>query len=90
MEKRLRLSNWTGGQWFGKPGISFDVTEEDGSKVQKQFTATSRMLIRLLKPILIRADHEGRKVVVVRIVRTGEGQNTRYAVDEFSPGAGKR
>ena len=83
IEKRLKLSNWTDGQWFGKPGISFDVLEEDtGLAQQKQFTVTSSMLIRLLKPIILKAEQEDRECIDVSILRTGEGSNTRYAVRE--------
>jgi len=84
IEKRLKLSNWSDGQWFGKPGISFDVLEEDTVKAQqKQFTVTSDMLIRLLKPVILKAEKAGRDCIDVSIVRTGEGRNTRYAVKEY-------
>jgi hypothetical protein len=84
IEKRLKLGNWIDGEWFGKPGISFDVLQEDnGQAQQKQFTVTSPMMIRLLKPILLKAEREGRDSITVSIVRTGEGPNTRYAVNEL-------
>ena len=83
VEKKMELTNWTGGIWFERPGINFDVVREDGKKAeQKQFTATSRRLIRALKPILIRAEQEGRKTISVSILRTGEGQDTQYSVSE--------
>ena len=82
-EKILRLSNWADGEWFGKPGLSFDVTHEDAQEVQKQFTVTSSMLIRLLKPILMKAEQEKRTTVAISILRTGEGRNIRYAVNEL-------
>ena len=84
IEKRLKLSNWIDGEWFGKPGISFDVLQEDNAQEQqKQYTVTSPMLIRLLKPILLKAEREERDSITVSIVRTGEGPNTRYAVNEL-------
>ena len=86
IEKKLKLTNWAGGEWFGKPGINFDVVLEDGEKMaQKQFTVTSRRLIRGLKPILLKAEEEGRDTISVSILKTGEGQNTRYAVKELPP-----
>lgn len=85
-EKRLKLTNWTGGEWFGKPGINFDVILEDGKKVtEKHFTVTSRRLIRELKPILLKADEEDRDTLSISILRTGESQNTRYSVHELPP-----
>ena len=78
--KKLKLTNWTGGEWFGKPGISFDVLEEDGLSVEKQFTVTSRMLATELKPLLLKAEEEGKTTITVSILRTGEGNDIRYTV----------
>ena len=78
--KKLKLANWTGGEWFGKPGISFDVLEEDGLSVEKQFTVTSRMLPTELKPLLLKAEEEGKTTITVSILRTGEGNDIRYTV----------
>ena len=83
VEKRLQLTNWTDGEWFGKPGLSFDVIQEDGETVQKQFTVTSQMLIRLLRPILEKAERQDKNIIKVSILRTGEKRNTRYSVNEL-------
>lgn len=86
IEKRLRLKNWQGGDFFGRPGIEFDVLQEDDKKdVKKQFTVTSRRLIRLLKPILLEAEEEGRDTIAVSILRLGDGMNTRYKVEQLPP-----
>ena len=80
-EKTLKLANWTGGEWFGRPGINFEVMEEDGKPTEgKQFTITSRRLIALLKPIILEAEQEEWSALTVRILRSGEGMNTRYRV----------
>lgn len=83
IEKKLKVKKWTAGEWFGKYGISFSVVEEDGKKVNKQFTAVSRRLIRELKPIVQKAEQDARDTIGVAILRTGEGLNTRYLVSEF-------
>ena len=82
-EKRLKLANWTDGAWFNKAGICFDAFEEDGVAVQKQFTVTGGRLIRALKPVIVRAEEDGRDIIFISILRTGEGLNTRYAVKEL-------
>ncbi|MFH1848620.1 MAG: hypothetical protein ABH879_00370 [archaeon] len=82
-EKRLKLSNWSDGVWFNKPGISFDVVEEDGEKVAlKQFTVISKRLIRAIKPIIVRAESRGEDAIVISILQSGEGLDTRYTVKE--------
>jgi len=93
-EKTLKLTHWSEGKWFDKPGIGFEVMEEDGVAVQKQFTITSRRLIRAIKPILMKAEDEGRDSLSVSILRSGEGLETRYIVKELPfelvPGSGRR
>lgn len=84
-EKKLKLTKWASGQWFGKYGVNFSVIEEDGKKVAKQFTAVSRRLIRELKPILQKAEEEGKDTISVSILRTGDGFNTSYTVRELPP-----
>ena len=88
-EKLLKLSNWSDGVWFNKPGISFDVVEEDGAKVTlKQFTVISGRLIRAMKPVIVRAEARGEDAIVISILRSGEGLNTRYTVKEPKPAKG--
>lgn len=66
MEKKLKLTNWQSGEFFGnQPGISFDVIQEDSKIVKKQFTVTSRRLIRELKPILLKAEEQGKDTIAV-------------------------
>jgi len=79
----LKLNNWSDGEWFNKPGVGFEVMEEDGKKVQKQFTVTSKRLIRALKPIIMKAEEERRDTISVSIIRTGKGLDTRYTVKEI-------
>ena len=82
-KKTLVLTNWIPGKWFGKMGLGFDVLEEEGRKVSKKFTVTNRSLILAFKPILLKADDEGRGIVTVKILRDGEGSDTRYSVEEL-------
>jgi hypothetical protein len=82
-EKTLVLTNWTPGKWFGKMGLGFDVLEETGKRVSKKLTVTNRSLIFAFKPILLKADDEGRDTVTVSILRSGEESDTRYSVREL-------
>ena len=83
VEKKLKLRNWIGGQFFGRAGISFDVEIEDGKRVKRKFTCTSRRLILKLKPILLQAEETGKDTISVSITKSGDGINTRYAVSEL-------
>ena len=62
-EKKLKLTNWIGEEWLGKPGIGFDVIVEDGEKVQRQFTIISRKLIRAMKPLILKAEEDERDTI---------------------------
>jgi hypothetical protein len=84
VRKRLRLTNWRQSSVFDRPGLLFDVTEEDSVQVNKSFSITSRRLIRALKPIIQRADEQGRKAISVTILRTGDGFDTAYQVEEHA------
>lgn len=80
--KKLKLTNWVGGEFFGRMGINFDVEEEDGEKVVKQFTVTSKRLIMELKPILLEAEKRKKKAISILVTRFGEGMATRYKVEK--------
>ena len=80
--KTLKLTNWCQGTWFDKPGLRFDVLEEDSKPARKIFSTTSKRLIRTLQPVIIKAEEQGKKVISISIRRTGEGLNTSYEVAE--------
>jgi len=83
VEKKLALTDWHDGIWFDKPGIRFRVVKEDGVHVQKQYTVTSRRLIRALKPIIMKAEEGKRDTISVSILKIGEGFDTRYTIKEL-------
>jgi hypothetical protein len=80
--KKLKLTNWRQGSWFDKPGIRFDVLEEDFVPKNKVFTVTSRRLIRALKSIVTKAESQGKGIITVSITKMGDGLNTVYEVKE--------
>ena len=80
--KTLRLTNWRQGSWFNKPGLQFDVIEEDSKPVSKAFSTTSKRLIKALQPIIVRAEEQDRNKISITIRRTGEGMDTSYEVAE--------
>lgn len=82
VEKKLKLSNWRQSSLFDKPGLCFDVLEEDSVVVDKTFSITSKRLIQALRPIIQKAEKQGKKIIFVSILRTGERLDTSYQVKE--------
>ena len=82
VQKKLKLTNWRQRALFDKPGLRFDVLEEDSVTVDKTFSITSKRLIQALRPIIKKAEKQKRKVISVSLLRTGEGFDTLYAVKE--------
>lgn len=81
--KKIKLTNWVGGEYFGRQGINFDVIEEDGvNSGIKQFTVTSRRLILELKPLIVDAERKRRDTIHIKVTRFGEGMATRYKVEK--------
>ena len=80
--RKLKLTNWRQRMWFNKPGLGFDVLAEDAAPTTKTFTTTSKRLIQALRPIIQKAEEKGSKVILVSILRTGEGMDTSYEVRE--------
>ena len=78
--KKLKLANWRQGSWFNTSGIRFEVIEEDSKKVSKIFTTTSKRLVRILKPFIMKAETQKATVISISILRVGEGLNTFYEV----------
>ncbi|MBD3184975.1 hypothetical protein GF312_22015 [Candidatus Poribacteria bacterium] len=83
-EKKLKLTNWRQEHRFDRPGLRFDVLEEDSKPVDKTLGITSRRLIRALRPIIQNAAKHGISAISVSILRTGEGMDTSYQVREIS------
>ncbi len=82
VEKKLKLTKWRQELRFDKPGIRFDVLEEDSVTVGKTFSITSKRLIQALKPIIQKAEKQKKRVISVSILRTGEEFDTSYEVKE--------
>ena len=80
--KNLKLTNWRQGTWFDKPGLKFDVVEEDSETVNKIFSTTSKRLIRELQPIIVKAEEHSLKTISIIIRKTGEGLDTSYEIEE--------
>ena len=80
--KKLKLTNWRQGSLFDKPGLRFDVLEEDSVTVDKALNVTSKRLIRALRPIIQKAEKGKKRVIFVSILRKGQGLDTSYQVKE--------
>jgi hypothetical protein len=83
--KSLKLTGWQQGACFDQPGLRFDVSEEDGRKVRKVFTTTSRQLIQELKPIIQKAEEQGQTEIPVSILKLGQKHHTFYDVKDDIP-----
>lgn len=82
-EKTLTITEWRNDGKFQKPGIRMKVIEEDEKQVSKEFSTTSTRLIRLLRPIIEKADTKGISKLKLSITRIGSGFETNYLVKEL-------
>jgi len=82
IQKKLKLANWRQESRFERPGLRFDVLEEDSVAADKTFSITSKRLIQALRPIIQQAENGKRNTIHVSILRTGEGMDTSYEVRE--------
>jgi len=62
--------------------LVMDCIEEDGEACEKQFTCTSKRLLKKLRPVIEEATKAGKNTVKVSILRVGEKFNTQYSVKE--------
>ena len=93
--KRMALSDWelveskfkNEGDDKGKPALNFSVLEEDGVACLpgRQWELSNVKAIKLLRPIVEKAEAFGAKVVYVQVTRVGSGTSTVYAVSEYGP-----
>ena len=68
VQKKLKLTNWRQDLLFKKPGIRFDVLEENSVTVDKTFSITSKRLIRALRSIIQKAEKQKKKVISISIL----------------------
>jgi len=90
--KVMTLNNWVPQQQFKddggaiRPGISFDVLEEDGVMLdvqkKKNWTVTAKGALGQLKPIIEKAEAAGQTNVYVTVIRMGENRDTKYSIKE--------
>ncbi len=80
----LELTDWceTEVEFSGKlqSAIKFQVIGENGIKVDKIWTVSSKKLATTLKQHVERAEKLADKSFKVRVLRTGQGYNTQYSV----------
>jgi len=69
-----------------RPGLIFKVTQEDGKVLEgddiKEYTVTAMRALSKLRPIIEKAEAEGKNTIKVNIVRVGEGRKTEYSIKE--------
>lgn len=93
--KTLILTNWRQEmktfQDDESVAVAFDTVEEDGKNVweenaknRRQFSSSSRRLIKKVKPIIQKAEEENRDKIKISIMRVGEKFETQYAVKDLS------
>lgn len=93
--KTLVLTNWRQEtktfQDDENVAVVFDVVEEDGKNVweenaknRRQFSSSSRRLVRKIKPIIQKAEEDNREKLKISVMRVGEKFETQYAVKDLS------
>lgn len=91
----LLLKNWKPQDKFKdektgqiRAGVSFEVWQENkvvyNDKTKLDFTVTAVGLLKLLKPICLKAEANGKSEVRVSIVAVGEGNKRQYSVTEVA------
>lgn len=88
-EKIVVIQNWKFVQRpmdapIAKGEIEFvaDCIEEDGEKIEKQFTTTSKRLKLKLRPLL--EDKDNTKPIKISILRIGAQFNIQYSIKEIT------
>ena len=77
----LKLADWKEEKKFDRDCIEFQVKEIDGSACDKTYTLGSFQAVQQLKPLMCEAEDKGKKEVTVSLTRTGEGRDTKYAIE---------
>jgi hypothetical protein len=65
-----------------KPGVVFEVIEENGKEVNKTWTLTAIKGLVKLRPILENAEEQGSESVKLSVLRVGEGRQTVYDIKQ--------
>ena len=63
-----------------KPGIKADIIVKNGSEVKQEWRITAKRLIRLLRPIIEKAETESKRTVSIRVFKQGSGMQTQFVV----------
>ena len=91
--KRLVLTNWKEQTTFKdektneiRPGVEFEVIEEDGKKLPKpkKYTVTAKGALKLYAPICQKAEAAGVAGIRVEIIGVGKGKARTYSIREVS------
>jgi len=90
--KELVLKDWVPQTKFKeegsdsvKQGVEFTVVQEDGLVMEnpKTWTVTSIKALSKLRPIVEKAEKEGKETIHVQVLRTGSGKDTVYSIKEL-------
>jgi len=69
-----------------RKGLEFQVTQEDDKKFdeesQKVWTVTAIGALVKLRPIIEKAESDGKTSIKISVVRVGEGRKTEYSIKE--------
>jgi hypothetical protein len=89
-QKKLVVQDWKPQDKFKddetgelRPGVTFNVLEEDSETVNKEYTVTAVKALSQWREICEKADADGRTQVRVSVTKTGEGKNTVYSIYEL-------
>ena len=79
----LDLSDWVLGDVMGKQGLKFNLMSvNDEAITGKVFETSSLRLIKKLRPVIDKADAEGKTMITVKITAVGDGFDRQFEVAE--------
>jgi hypothetical protein len=88
--KQMELRDWAEQTQFKddktgqvRPGVVFNVTKEDGKEVDKTWTVTAKGALKMLRPIVEKAEAAGNQTINVNVLAVGENKQRQYSINEL-------
>lgn len=92
---KLKLRNWQPQTTFLdektkkiRGGVVFDVYQKDNATYDDttkiSWTVTAKGALVLLKPIILKAEAQGKNEIFVSVVRVGENKKATYSIKEIT------
>lgn len=79
----MDLSDWEIGEVMKKQGLKFNLIAVNGEAVTKLFETSSIRLIKKLRPIVDKANKEGKTMISVEVIAVGDGFDRQFEAKEI-------